>query len=102
VVPSPAHVWTGDEAGVTAPVAIKQDVPRVPISVASHTRDRGLLEIVIDEQGRVVNITLRTSVHPVYDPLLMAAARQWRYQPASVDGNPVRFRKLVQIMVDRK
>lgn len=102
VAPSPAHVWNAEEPGVVAPVALKQEVPRVPSTIASHTRDRGLLEIVIDEQGRVVGITLRSSVHPVYDPLLMAAARQWRYQPATVAGVPVKFRKLVQIMVERR
>jgi TonB family protein len=101
-VPAPAHIWNAEEPGVVVPVALKQDVPRVPSSIASHTRDRGLLEIVIDEQGRVVNITLRSSVHPVYDPLLMGAARQWRYQPATVAGVPVKFRKLVQIMVERR
>jgi TonB family protein len=102
VAPSPAHVWNAEEPGVVAPVALKQEVPRLPSTIASHTRDRGLLEIVIDEQGRVVGITLRSSVHPVYDPLLMAAARQWRYQPATVAGVPVKFRKLVQIMVERR
>jgi TonB family protein len=102
VVPQVAKIWTVEAQGVIAPVAIKQDVPRVPSSIATHTRDRGLLEIVIDEQGRVVGITVRTSVHPVYDPLLMAAARQWRYEPATVDGVPVKFRKLVQIVMDRR
>jgi TonB family protein len=102
VAPPVPKIWTVESPGVIAPVAIKQDVPRVPSSVATHTRDRGLLEIVIDEQGRVVGITVRTSVHPVYDPLLMAAARQWRYEPATVDGVPVKFRKLVQIVMDRR
>jgi TonB family protein len=100
--PQPPKIWTAEAPGVVSPVALKQDVPRVPSSIASHTRDRGLLELVIDEQGRVVSITLRTSVHPVYDPLLMAAARQWRYEPATVDGVPVKFRKLVQIVVDHR
>ena len=96
------HIWNADEAGVTVPVVVKQDVPRVPTAVVSQTRERGLLEIVIDEQGRVTSITLRSSVHPVYDPLLMAAAREWRYQPATVNGQPVKFRKLVQIVFDRR
>jgi hypothetical protein len=102
VAPQVPKIWTVESSGVIAPTAIKQDVPRVPSAIANHTRDRGLLEIVIDEQGRVVGITLRTSVHPVYDPLLMASARQWQYEPATVDGVPVKFRKLVQIVMDRR
>ncbi|MEP6592548.1 MAG: energy transducer TonB, partial [Acidobacteriota bacterium] len=97
----PHRIWTGDDPGVTAPTMVKQDVPRVPSSITSQMRDRGMLELVIDEQGRVVSIVLRSSVHPVYDPLLMGSARQWRYNPATVGGVPVKFRKLVQITVSR-
>jgi TonB family protein len=100
--PGPAHIWTAEEPGVTPPFAVRQDVPKVPTSIAAQIRQRGLLEVVIDEQGRVVGITLRSSVHPTYDSLLMAAARLWQYQPAQVGGAPVKFRKLVQIVVDRR
>lgn len=101
-VPSPSHLWTAEEQGVTPPAPLRQDVPKVPAAIASQTRERGLLELVIDEQGRVVAITLRMSVHPMYDPLLMSAAREWRYQPATVGGVPVKFRKLVQVLVTKR
>jgi hypothetical protein len=100
--PRPDKVWTVDERGIVPPVAIRQDVPRVPINVASQARDRGLLEIIIDQQGRVVSLAMRLPVHPVYDPLLLAAARDWRYKPATVNGVPVKFRKVIQITVDRR
>jgi hypothetical protein len=67
-----------------------------------EARDRGLLELLIDEQGRVVGITVRMSIHPLYDPLLIAAAREWRYKPAMFSGTPVKFRKLIQVSVDKK
>jgi TonB family protein len=65
-------------------------------------RERGLLELLIDEQGRVASLTVRLSIHPMYDPLLMAAAREWRYRPATVDGVPVKFRKAIQVSVEKK
>jgi TonB family protein len=99
--PPVSRVWVVEDPGVTPPVVVKQDVPRVPAQIASQTRDRGLIEIIIDEQGRVTGITLRSSIHPMYDPLLMAAARGWKYQPATLNGVPVRFRKLVQIVIER-
>jgi hypothetical protein len=37
------------------------------------------------------------SVHPVYDSLVIAAAREWRYQPAMIHNVPVKFRKRIQI-----
>jgi hypothetical protein len=95
------HVWTAEEKGVTLPVALRQDVPRVPTGFASRARDRGLLEVLIDEQGRVVNMVLRIPLHPLYDTMLLAAARDWKYKPATVDGVPVKFRKLIQITVER-
>ena len=96
------HVWTADETGVTLPVVLRQDVPRVPTGFSAQARDRGLLDIVIDEQGRVIAMTLRISLHPMYDPLLLAAARDWKYRPATVGGVPVKFRKLIQITLDRR
>ena len=101
-VPKSPHIWTGDEDGVTPPVIVRQDVPRVPTAIAAQARPRGLLEVLIDEQGRVIGLTVRMSIHPMYDPLLVAAARDWRYKPAMADGIPVKFRKLIQVSVDKR
>lgn len=100
--PKEPRIWTAEDAGVTAPVAIRQDVPRVPTTISAQARERALLDIVIDEQGRVTNLSLKMSIHPMYDPQLLAAAREWRYRPAVVDGVPVKFRKLIQITVDKR
>jgi hypothetical protein len=99
--PKPEKIWSADDAGVVLPVALRQEVPRVPVNVAQQARDRGLLELIIDEQGRVMSMTIRMSVHPIYDPLLLSAARDWRYRPATVNGMPVKFRKVIQITVDK-
>ena len=76
-------IYIGGEPGLVAPVAIRQVVPDVPASVAGMTRDRGFLEIVIDEQGRVISSGLRTAIHPMYDSLLLNAAKDWKYRPAT-------------------
>jgi len=102
VPPKAEKIWSPEDAGVVPPVALRQDVPRVPLNIAPVARDRGLLEIVIDEQGRVMSMTIRMSVHPIYDPLLLSSARDWRYKPATVNGMPVKFRKVIQITVDRR
>jgi TonB family protein len=94
-------VYTAEDPGVTPAVAIKQDFPRLPSSVASLARDRGVIEVVIDEQGRVVHAQIRTSVHPVYDSLLMLAVRDWRYQPATLAAHPIKYRKMIQIEISK-
>jgi hypothetical protein len=99
--PDPHRVYTSDDEGVVPASPIRQDVPRVPPQIATQARERGILDITIDEQGRVVNATLRLSLHPIYDTQLIASTREWRYQPATLNGRPVRFRKIVQITVSR-
>jgi TonB family protein len=98
----PSRIWTAEDAGVIAPVPLRQDVPRVPTTISAQARERALLEIIIDEQGRVINLALRMSIHPMYDPQLLSAAKEWRYKPATADGVPVKFRKLIQITVDKR
>jgi len=99
--PDPQRVFTSDDDGITPPTPLRQDVPRVPQQVASQTRDRGILDVTIDEQGRVILAKIRMSLHPLYDSLLIAAARDWRYQPATFHGRAVKFRKVIQITVTK-
>ncbi len=97
----PQRVFGADDEGVVSPVIIRQDVPRVPTQVAGQARDRGLLDVTIDEQGRVIQVRLRMSIHPIFDSQLLSAAREWRYQPATLNGRPVKFRKMIQITVSK-
>jgi hypothetical protein len=60
-----------------------------------------LLEIVIDEQGRVINLALRLSIHPMSDPQLLAAAKG-TLQAGYSGRSAVKFRKLIQITVDKR
>jgi hypothetical protein len=96
-VPDLARVYIAEDEGVQPPVTIRQDVPNLPMAIRHQVRERGLLEIIIDEQGRVTFMALRVGMHPQYDPMLLGVARDWRYQPATVNGVPVKFRKLIRI-----
>jgi hypothetical protein len=99
--PQPGKVYSIEDEEVIQPVVLKQDIPRVPNNVVAMVKPRGIIEVVIDEQGRPVTVTVRTSLHPTYDNMLLMAAREWKYKPASFNGTPVRFRKLIQIAVQR-
>jgi TonB family protein len=98
----PNRIYTMLDKDVTAPVVIRQEMPRLTPSVKLQARERGIVEIVIDEQGRVTNVAVRESIHPVFDAELLTKARDWRYQPAALDAKPVRYRKLIQINVTRE
>jgi hypothetical protein len=100
VVPQ-REVYSFEDAGVVPPVIIRQELPRVQPSVTAQARDKGLLEVVIDQQGRVTSMNLRRSIHPLYDTVLLNAAQEWRYKPATLNGKPVKFLKIIQITVDK-
>jgi TonB family protein len=99
--PTPGKVYNADDAMVRPPVVVRQDIPPVPQGLMAMVRPRGLVEVVIDEQGRVVGMSMRQSLHPVYDAQILSAARDWKYQPARYDGQPVRFRRLISVAVKR-
>ncbi len=100
--PAAPRIYSGDDPGIIPPVALRQQFPAVPNSILGMTKDRGILEVIIDEQGRVISLTLRMSIHPVYDTMLVGAAREWKYKPATLNGAPVRFRKMIQVQVPRR
>jgi len=95
--PAAARIYVAEDPDIVQPVVLRQDMPRVPPPVLAQARERGILEIVISEQGRVQEASIRQSVHPVYDSMVIAAAREWRYHPAMVHNVPVKFRKRIQI-----
>ena len=99
--PDAVHIYSADDNEVVPPVVVRQEIPSVPAAVISLAKPRGLLEIVIDDLGRVVAMTMRGSIHPSYDTQVLAAARDWKYKPATLNGQPVRFRKLIQVSVKR-
>ena len=99
--PVPGKIYSAEDASVVAPVVVKQDIPGIAPSLIGLSRTRGLLDVVIDEQGRVIAMTMRSQIHPTYDALILTAARDWKYKPATFNGQPVRFRRLIAIAVQR-
>jgi TonB family protein len=94
-------VYAVDDEGVTPPVAIQQRIPAMTfemqqISKALHTT--GVLDVVIDESGSVVDATMRQSVNASFDALIVRGARRWKYRPAMKDGVPVRFVKTIVLV----
>ena len=96
--PRPVRAMYGAaDAGVIAPVAIQQKVPRYPGAVLKATT--GMVELVIDEKGAVVSRSMRLTIDPVFDRLVLLAAEKWQYQPATLNGMPVKFLKRLSITV---
>ena len=97
--PGPPRTYGPNDADVTPPVVISQQLPPWrPSKLAATRRDyQGAVALVIDESGNVESVALLTSLQPEYNPVLLKAAREWKFRPATKDGLPVRYRKVVGI-----
>jgi tetratricopeptide (TPR) repeat protein len=92
----PDRLYSSVDAGVVPPVVIRQDVPKWSVSYRPPSRD-GILELTIGLDGRIERATLTQGMAPQYDHDLLEATRNWRYEPARMDGRPVRYRKAIRI-----
>lgn len=89
------RIYNSDDRNVVPPLPLKQQIPPFPGRVA--TAKAGVLELVIDDTGSVESAMMRVSVDPQYDRIAITAARSWQYQPAMVNGTPVKFLKRIQV-----
>jgi TonB family protein len=102
--PRPARsVYSVDDAGVTPPVAVTQTLPAWPQGIPKTTvrGRRAVLDVTINEAGNVESVVVRESIVEWYDEALIKEAKNWSYKPASKDGAPVKYRKLMQVVVEK-
>jgi tetratricopeptide (TPR) repeat protein len=95
VMPQAPRTYSANDPGITAPVIIRQKVPAYRGKVVEAAN--GIIEVVIDTTGAVESAKMRVPLNAQYDKLVLAAAKGWQYQPATLQGAPVKFRKMVQI-----
>ncbi len=102
--PEPVAARTAGAAEVTSlvltpPVVIRQALPRwVPPDLVSAKREYvGAVKIVIGADGHVSNATIQGATHPLYDMLVLEAARTWLYTPATRNGQPVEVEKILTV-----
>jgi hypothetical protein len=99
--PDPNKVYTLGDKDIVAPTVLRQEMPRLTPQMTMQAADHGVIEIVINDQGRVESAIIRQPVQPLYDSQLLSSARDWRYAPAMMNGVAVKYRKLIQINISR-
>lgn len=91
-----AKIYSVDDGGVAPPVVVEQRMPAMSVelqTVTKASKSNGVIDIVIDETGRVVDAVISQSLNSSFDLLMVRSARTWKYRPATKDGTPVRYRK---------
>jgi len=91
------RIYMLGDPNLVPPSVVRQDLPSFPHNVTAN--GMGVLEVVINESGVVESAVMRSPINPRYDSLVLAAARTWKYKPATVSGSSVKFRKLISISV---
>jgi hypothetical protein len=99
VAPPPAlkAIYDGTEPGLSLPITVRQTLPSFAGDMSAR-RD-GILELVINEIGDVESAVMRSPVNPRYDSTVVGVAKSWKYSPATLNGTPVKFRKLIKISI---
>lgn len=84
-------------------MAIDQPMPRwIPPSGSPDRRQtfEGILELRIDARGTVTSALVREGIHPQFDAELIRLARGWRFRPATRNGVPTAYLKIVLIRLN--
>ena len=77
-----------NEGDWTSPKATLSPRPEYPeAAFTSKVEGTVLVEILVGEEGEVAHAEIRQSI-PALDEAALAAVRQWKFQPARVDGAP--------------
>jgi len=107
------RLYSGDDLDVRAPSVIRQELPtwNAPRQMIPGTEYRGVLEVVVDAAGSVESAAIRQPLTgPAasdvlvqelrkYEVELVEATKGWRFRPATLDGQPVRYRRLVGVLL---
>jgi TonB family protein len=88
----PNGIYSAEDPTVVPPVVVRESWTALADVFAVRV---GVIAVVIDETGGVETATMVVAVNAVYDRLAVTTAKRWRYRPATVDGVPVKFRKVI-------
>jgi protein TonB len=87
-------------AGVNNPILLQEEKPKYT-SEAMRAKIQGVAEVeaVVLENGLVGEVRIHKSLDKVFglDLEALAAARKWRFRPATVQGKPVPFKVIIQL-----
>jgi hypothetical protein len=86
-------IYSSRDADVEPPLLL---YPQIPTNLMLAGENRlNIMELLISETGSVEQVRLVAGPSRLPDVMLLSGAKAWRFQPASREGEPVRYRALV-------
>lgn len=78
---------TGSEVRPALPVVARD--PAIGSDMMRETAGDVIVEVTIDEQGKITELKLTQSLSPAIDQLVLAAVAKWQFLPATRNGTPI-------------
>ena len=99
--PAPAPVrQPARNAAVSQAVVLRQTLPAWTVRMMTSGGEmKGAIRVTIGVDGKVKSATMVTPIHPAYDSQVLAATRDWLYDPATLDGKPVESERLIELRI---
>ena len=88
------RIYSQADAQVTGPVSV---YPKLPNEPPGPRIGRTLLELTIAADGLVERVRMLSAPRNIHEFMLVSAAKAWRFEPARLDGRPVRFRQTLAL-----
>jgi len=97
--PAPMRITASEPVAFEPAVAVVRPLPKwmPPDAHTAMRKYTGAIAVEVDARGHVVAAATRRTIHPAYDPVVLAAAREWVFQPARQNGRPVKSEVTVEI-----
>ena len=88
------RVYSIADSGVEPATLRRPQLPSRPDPDATT----GYFDIIVNELGQVDEVRLISPTRRYYDRMMVAAAKAWVFQPARLNGRPVKYRTRIPII----
>jgi hypothetical protein len=89
------RIYSRADPQVTEPLSI---YPKFPNGAPGASAARATtLELTIAANGLVEQVRMLTVPRNIHEFMLLSAAKAWRFEPARIHGQPVRFRQVITL-----
>jgi hypothetical protein len=89
------RIYSQADPQVTVPVSVYPKLPNEAPGTPAAART--ILELTIAADGLVERVKMLTAPRNIHEFMLLSAAKAWRFEPARLDGRPVRFRQTLRL-----
>jgi TonB family protein len=91
-----SKVYSAADAEVAPPAFVRTRLPAAP-SPAIRADELPEVEVVVSPAGDVESVKLLTQPTGVGPAMMLSAIKNWRFHPATRDGQPVRYRLRIRL-----